>query len=143
MFVLMKVSPLTPPSWSDFTESFFNGLSKFLDFIFAFFVNIVTVLSNFYDVLTELNGYVVELGDSAQSSITGGLPLLELIGAYRYLIGDPVFYMTYILVIAGCLFTIFKLAMLLHQAFAKMKESIASNSKTSAGIISSLAKFFT
>ena len=70
------------------------------------------------------------------------MPILESVGLYRYLMGDPVFYMTYILVLAGCLFTIYKLVLLLIAAFKQMKDNITGEGKTSAGLLSFVEKIF-
>ena len=109
-FLLTNIKAITPPSG----EGFLNGnilesIASFFEFIFTFIGNVVTAMTNFYDTLVEINTYVIDLGNSAQSGITSGMPVLETVGLYRYLMGDPVFYMTYILVVTGCLFTIYKL----------------------------------
>ena len=110
-FLMLINKAITPPSLDGFSGgSLIENIGSFFSFIFTFFGNIVSAITNFYDTLVEINTYVIELGDSAQSGVTGGLPVLESVGLYRYLMGDPVFYMTYILVLAGCLFTIYKLS---------------------------------
>ena len=142
MFNLLLEKAITPPSLDGFNDgSILENIGKFLDFIFTFFANIVTALTNFYSTLVEINGYVIELGDSAKSGITNGLPILDSVGLYRYLMGDPVFYFTYILVFSGCLFTIYKLVLLLVKIFKQLKDNINSNGKTKNGIIYYLSKF--
>lgn len=143
MFNLFLEKAITPPSLDGFSNgSLLENIGNFFDFIFTFFGNIVSALTNFYSTLIEINKYVIELGDSAKSGITNGLPILDSVGLYRYLMGEPVFYFTYILVLFGCLFTIFKLVLLLIKAFKQMKESITGSGKTKASLISGLAKIF-
>lgn len=146
MFFMLDIviDSISPPKINEiFNGNILDTVTNFLFFIFTFFKNLVSALTNFYNVLIEINSYVVDLGNSAQSGITGGLPILESVGVYRYLIGDPIFYLTYILVLVGCLFTIYKLVLLLIKCFKDMKASMASTGKTSAGILSFLSKFFT
>lgn len=142
-FLLTNIKPITPPSG----EGFLNGnilesIVSFFDFIFTFIGNVVTAMTNFYDTLVEVNTYVIDLGNSAQSGITNGIPVLETVGLYRYLMGDPVFYMTYILVVTGCLFTIYKLVLLFIKTFKEMRNSITGNGKTSVGLVGLLSKIF-
>ena len=144
MLNLLLSSPLTPPSLDDFIGiGLLQGISNFLSFLFTFLGNILEAMSNFYTTLLEINSYVIELGDSAQSGITGGLPILESVGLYRYLMGDPVFYMTYILVVIGCAFTIFKLVLLILVGYEKFKKLIDKDAKTPAAILTMLKKLFT
>lgn len=134
---------ITPPSLDGFSGgSLIENIGSFFSFIFTFFGNIVSAITNFYDTLVEINTYVIELGDSAQSGVTSGLPVLESVGLYRYLMGDPVFYMTYILVLAGCLFTIYKLILLFVKTFKEMKENITSGGKTKSALVGILGKLF-
>ena len=142
-FLLTNIKAITPPSG----EGFLNGnilesIASFFEFIFTFIGNVVTAMTNFYDTLVEINTYVIDLGNSAQSGITGGMPILETVGLYRYLMGDPVFYMTYILVVTGCLFTIYKLVMLFIKAFKEMRDSITGSGKTSTGLLGFISQIF-
>ena len=142
MLLLFLEKAITPPSLDGFSGgSILDNIGKFLDFIFTFFSNIVSALSNFYGTLNEINNYVIELGDSAKSGITNGIPILDSVGLYRYLMGDPVFYLTYILVLSGCLFTIYKLVLLLIKTFKQLKDNINNTSKTKNGIIFLLSKY--
>ena len=134
-FLSINVEPLTPPS----IDGFFSG--SILTSVSNFF-NFISALTNFYDTLVEINTYVVQLGNSAQSGVASDLPVLQCVGTYRYLMGDPVFYMTYIMVVTGCLFTIYKLTLLLIKVFKEMKNNITSQGKTSAGLMSFLSQLF-
>lgn len=142
-FLLTAVKPLSPPSLDGFFNgSLLSGIASFFEFIFTFIGNVVTAMLNFYDTLVEINEYVIDLGNSAQSGITSGMPVLETVGLYRYLMGDPVFYMTYILVLAGCLFTIYKLVLLFFSVLREMKNNITGDGKTSKGLLSFLTALF-
>lgn len=142
-FLMLINKAITPPSLDGFSGgSLIENIGSFFSFIFTFFGNIVSAITNFYDTLVEINTYVIELGDSAQSGVTGGLPVLESVGLYRYLMGDPVFYMTYILVLSGCLFTIYKLILLFVKTFKEMKENITGGGKTKSALVGILGKLF-
>lgn len=143
MFYFLLTGGLTPPSLSDFLDKgIVDGVKNFLSFIFSFFANLLDSLKRFYDILVEINKYVLLWVDSASGGSTNGLPILESIGAYRYLVGEPAFYLTYVLVVSGCLFTIFKLANVLYSQFNKLQKSILDNGKTSTGLFSIITKFF-
>lgn len=142
-FLDIAIDSMSPPKIEEiFSSNILDAVADFFSFIFVFFKNLVSALTNFYNVLIEINTYVIDLGNSAQSGITGGLPILESVGAYRYLMGDPIFYLTYLLVLVGCLFTIYKLVLLLIKSFKDMKNSISSNGKTSYSLLSMLEKIF-
>ena len=142
-FLLTNIKAITPPSGDGFLNgNILESIASFFEFIFTFIGNVVMAMTNFYDTLVEVNTYVIELGNSAQSGITNGMPVLETVGLYRYLMGDPVFYMTYILVVTGCLFTIYKLVLLFIKTFKEMRNSITGNGKTSVGLVGLLSKIF-
>lgn len=143
MFFSLDFVSIKPPVISDFfNNGILSGIGDFFDFIFIFFGNVFSAINNFYSTLVEINEYVVELGNSASSGSINGLPILETVGAYRYIVTDPVFYFTYVLVLSACLFTIFKLIVLLIKLFGQMKESLRGNGKTSKGLMYYVTKIF-
>lgn len=144
LFFLLNHDVISPPDVNDFIEggNLLDIIDNFFSFVIQFIGNLVNALIQFYDILVESNNYVNTLVDGATSGSVEGLPLLETIGAYRYLVTDPIFYLTYILILSGCLFTIYKLCLLLISAWNHTKESIMSGSSTSSGLLSSLNKIF-
>lgn len=141
MFLLTSV--ISPPDVSDFTNgSLFDIVEKFIDFIFAFLGNLVSALIQFYDTINEANDYLNMLIDGVSSGSVEGLPLLQIIGGYRYLVTDPIFYFTYLIVLLGCLFTIYQLVLLLIATFRKFKESLDSGGSTKEGFLGILTKLF-
>lgn len=140
MFLL--ITAISPPDVNDFTNgNLFEIVEKFIDFIFAFLGNLVSALIQFYDTINEANDYLNMLIDGVSSGKVEGLPLLQIIGGYRYLVTDPIFYFTYMMVLLGCLFTIYQLILLLIATFRKFKESLGSGS-TKEGFLSGLTKLF-
>lgn len=133
---------IVPPDVNDFTGgNLFDIVKKFIDFIFAFLGNLYSALVQFYDTIIEANEYVNSLIDGAATGSVQGLPLLQIIGAYRYLVTDPIFYLTYMLVLIGCLFTIYQLVLLLIASYDHFKKSLSSGA-TSSGFLSIIGNFF-
>ena len=132
------------PKLSDFFNGgIISGIKKLLEFIVDFFQTSADGLRQFYETLQEINKYV----QMWTTSFAGGeteLPVFASVGAYRYLVGEGAFYLTYIAILCGCLFTIFRLVYIIYQLFEKLQDKINSkNKKTASGLIDILSKFFT
>lgn len=131
------------PSWSNFfLGGILDMLKNLFQYIITFFSTCADSLHRFYDTIGEINGYV----RSWTTAFSGGesqLPVFTSIGAYRYLVGEGAFYITYIAILCGCLFTIFKLVYILYRLFEKLQDKIANkNSKTLSGLLSIVENFF-
>lgn len=132
------------PTLSDFFNSgIISGIKKLLEFIVDFFQTSADGLRQFYETLQEINKYV-QMWTTSFAGAETELPVFASIGAYRYLVGEGAFYLTYIAILCGCLFTIFRLVYILYQLFEKLQDKINSkNKKTASGLIDILSKFFT
>lgn len=131
------------PSWSNFfSGGILDMLKNLFQYIITFFSTCADSLHQFYDTIGEINGYV----RSWITAFSGGesqLPVFTSIGAYRYLVGEGAFYITYIAILCGCLFTIFKLVYILYRLFEKLQNKIANkNPKTLSGLLSIVENFF-
>lgn len=107
--------------------------SKLLDFFQNFIDMIATAidaLKSFYDMLDEFDKRVVAMVDNCGTTEFDGLPVVEAISTFHYVVGDIIFYLIYLVVLFGCLWTIFKLVLLIY---AKVKEFI---SQLSSGVTS-------
>lgn len=92
------------------------------------------------DLISMLLGLIADLVNGLQSMLYGisivtdiidnmitgiqndnieGIPVLEAIGVYRYLVGDVVFYLTYLMLLFGVCFTIIKLVLLIKSVWSK------------------------
>ncbi len=93
--------------------------SKIIDFfmyIVDMIFSVVDALKTFYDMLVEFDGRIVQMAESCGTSEFTGMPVVEAIGTFRYLVGDVAFYMIYLTILFGCLLTIYKLVVLLYEA---------------------------
>lgn len=99
-------------------------------------------LFRFVEILSRINLYIVNLISSIESGNVDGLPFLEFIGAYRYLVGDTIFELTYMSIVCGALFTLYKLLLILYRRFKDAKNDTVSNSNSLGTILSVVTKFF-
>ena len=90
-------------SVADIGESIINVVNL----IFGAFVDVYDALDEFYNMLKDFNSTVIAM--TKNPSTNTGLPVAESIGVFRYLVGDVAFYVIYMLILFGCLFTIYKL----------------------------------
>ena len=78
-------------------------LSDILDSLFLFKDTLQNFEKNIDDMINSINS----------GSSCNGLPLIECIATYRYFVGDFAFLLTYSLILFGCLWTIYKLLILI------------------------------
>lgn len=128
-------------------DYFIESISELPDKIGDFFqsvidtiVLVIDALTTFYEMLQEFDQRVIQMADSCGTSEFTGLPIHEAISTFRYLTGDVAFYMIYITVLFGCLFTIYKLLCLLYTAIDILVEKITGNT-LSGNLTGLLSKF--
>lgn len=119
--------------FNGFGNNIIDVISKIIDLVFSIISGVLTALVNFYQTLINVNDYMSVLVDSCKNNNAGSLPLIDIIGLYRFIVTDPVFYMTYMLVLVGCFFTIYKLIVLLIQGYTMIRDgvSVGKNTKVS------------
>ncbi len=139
----MFLAFMNMPSLSSFFgNGILQGLTNLFKYIINFFATVADALRQFYNTIVDVNSYV-KLWTNAFGGGETGLPVFASVGAYRYLVGDSAFYITYIVILCGCLFTIFRLVYILYRLFEKLQDKICNNnSKTLSGILSIVSKFF-
>jgi len=119
----------------------FSGIGDGIKNFFQDFVDMISTaseaLKTFYELLDEFDTRIVAMVDDCGATEFDGLPVVKAIATYHYVVGDVVFYLMYIIILFGCLWTIFKLIMLAYQAF-KMLISNASDSVMSSSQLSVL-----
>lgn len=141
MFVFLFIDM---PSMSKFFgNGILTGLKNLFEYIVKFFATVSDSLHQFYDTINEINTYVIMWTNAFTGQGDVKLPVFASIGAYRYLVGEGAFYITYIVILSGCLFTIFRLVYILYRLFEKLQDKILNkNGKTVSGLLSIAEKFF-
>ena len=91
-------------------------------------IHVVDALTTFYNLLDDFDKKIVLMINSSGTSEFVGMPIVESIGVFRYLVGDIAFYMIYLVVLTGCLLTIWKLTSLLLEAINALVEQITGTS---------------
>ena len=120
-----------------------NGLSTLGDF-FSDLADVVTsaieALVMFCNMLDEIDARVVAMTDSCGTAEFAGMPINEAISTFRYACGDVIFYLLYLSILFGCLWTIWKLVLLIFKGLQSMWGSNGTFSKT--GFTSVFQKLF-
>lgn len=123
-------------------------LSGLIDGIKDFFSEALDMIQSgyeavktFYDLLYEFDEKIVSMVDNCGTTEFDGLPVVKAISTYRYCVGDVVFYMIYLMVIFGCLFTIYKLLLLIYAQLKKLKESLTGGAVSTSGLTALMSKF--
>ena len=121
-------------------EDVFSGVTNVVGLIFDAFVNVHDSLNEFYNMLKDFNNTVIAI--TKDPSTGTGLPVVESIGVFRYLVGDRAFFVIYMVILFGCLFTIYKLVCLIVEAFHALKEQASAGSYSASHLTGLLNKIF-
>lgn len=124
-----------------FSNGIVAGLMSLFEYIVDLFATVAQALQHFYATISELNDYV-KMWTNSMSGSGAQIPVVASIGAYRYLVGEGAFYLTYVVILCGCLFTIFQLVYIIQRLFDKLQAKINSKEKKTASNIIELAKYF-
>lgn len=114
---------------------FFND---FIDMV----VTAITALKTFHDMLDEFDQRIVAMVDNCGSTEFSGLPVNKAIATYHYAVGDVVFYLMYMVILFGCLFTIYKIVLLIFKAVRNMLKQLTGGSVSSVGFSGIISKLF-
>lgn len=109
---------------SQMKDSIMNLLQDILDAI----VGVIQAMFNLNDMLNEFDLKIQQMTDSCGASEFTGMPIVDAIGTFRYLVGDLAFYMIYFTVLIGCLLTIYKILVLLFDALSALWDNITGGS---------------
>lgn len=126
-------------------ESLADAVSKIGEFFTKFLEMVglaIVALKEFYDMLVEFDDRIVRMVDNCGSSEFDGLPVIKAIATYHYVVGDIVFYLMYMVILFGCLFTIYKLLLLMYRLVSNFFSSITgvSGSGKLSGLLSKIFK---
>ena len=111
-------------------------------FLFSLIVVFVDCILNFVDQLYTINTYISDLTLAINNGNVNGLPIIQVIGAYRFLVGDMIFQLTYAFVVFGCSFTLYKLFLVLYRRYKETKKEITATGHSAKGISTILNTFF-
>ena len=87
---------------------------SFFQTILDMITSVISALQTLYTTLQDFDTMIVDMADTNGSSQFSGMPVVEAIGTFRYLVGDVAFYMIYLTVLFGCLWTIYVLVTKLY-----------------------------
>lgn len=73
----------------------------------------IYAMTTFYNMLVDFDNRIVAMVDNCGSTEFDGLPVNKAIATVHYVVGDVIFYLLYMLILFGCLFTIYKLIWLI------------------------------
>lgn len=88
----------------------------FFQTILDMITSVLSALQTLYTTLQDFDNMIINMTDTNGSSQFSGMPVVEAIGTFRYLVGDVAFYMIYLTVLFGCLWTIYVLVTKLYEA---------------------------
>ena len=125
-----------PETFADIGSAIISVVQLILDAL----VNVHDALLEFYNMLRSFNETIVQM--TLDPSANTGLPVIQSIGVFRYLVGDLAFYVIYMVVLFGCLFTIYKLVCLIMEAWHAIKEQASAGSYSGNHLASLLSQLF-
>lgn len=125
--------------WVENITNIPNKIVEIVALILSAFSEVASALQDFYTTLLELKDTI--LGMVVDPSSGSGLPVYEAIGLVRYLVGDVIFHIIYIIVLIGCLATIYKLVCLLMEGWNALKEQVSAGSYSGNALSSIISKF--
>ena len=103
------------------------------------FSEVASALEDFYNTLLELKDTILAMVVDPSSG--SGLPIYDAIGLVRYLVGDVIFHIIYIIILIGCLATIYKLVCLLMEGWNAIKEQVSAGSYSGNALSKIISKF--
>ena len=125
--------------WVENITNIPNKIVEIVALILSAFSEVASALQDFYNTLLELKDTI--LGMVVDPSSGSGLPVYESIGLVRYLVGDVIFHVIYIIVLIGCLATLYKLVCLLMEGWNALKEQVSAGSYGGNALSSIFSKF--
>lgn len=125
--------------WVENITNIPNKIVEIVALILSAFSEVASALQDFYNTLLELKDTI--LGMVVDPSSGSGLPVYDAIGLVRYLVGDVIFHVIYIIVLIGCLATLYKLVCLLMEGWNALKEQVSAGSYSGNALSSIISKF--
>ena len=114
--------PVSLNNESTFDFNFVNSILEIPEKIIAWLREVYNIMLLALNSLKDLLNYLMDIDDIVLSMSADcgesqfGLPIVQAIGTFRYMVGDVVFYTFYIIIVLGCLLTIYVIMSKLIQA---------------------------
>lgn len=103
-------------------------IGSFFQSILDMITSVISALHTLYTTLQEFDAMIIDMADTNGTSQFTGMPVVEAISTFRYLVGDVAFYMIYLTVLFGCLWTIYVLVTKLYEAIDALISQITGYS---------------
>ena len=103
-------------------------IGSFFLSILDMITSVISALHTLYTTLQEFDAMIIDMADTNGTSQFTGMPVVEAISTFRYLVGDVAFYMIYLTVLFGCLWTIYVLVTKLYEAIDALISQITGYS---------------
>lgn len=116
-------------------------ITQTLTDILSVITSIITAISNLHSELNKFLNDIVLMTTDAQNGTLNGLPIYKSIGMIHYLAGDINFKIMYSVLLFGCLFTIYKLGLLLYSAIREYISGLV-NSGMNSTVTGKIAGWF-
>lgn len=145
IFKVTEVPVIPIPEFPDLDAlNIISLISYFFKLVGSIIGNVGKVVLIIYNLFVSLNDYISSMVDGIAQGNYEVIPILQAVGAYRYLVGDFAFTLTYAIIMIGCAMTIFKLISLILNRINAMRStagSAGSGTVTVAGALAKLTKF--
>lgn len=126
-------------------ESSLDTPSKLVQF-YNDFVNMIKTaiyaLNTFYNMLVEFDNRIVAMVNNCGSTEFDGFPVNKAIATVHYVVGDVIFYLLYMVILFGCLFTIYKLVWLIIDCIVNFITQLKGGTLSTVSFSSLIGKIF-
>ena len=102
----------------------------------------IYAMTTFYNMLVDFDNRFVARVDNCGSTEFDGLPVNKAIATVHYVVGDVIFYLLYMLILFGCLFTIYKLIWLIIDCVINFITQLKGGTMNPVSFSSLIGKLF-
>lgn len=96
----------------------------------------------FYNMLEEFDNRIVAMIDNCGSSEFDGMPINKAIATFHYVVGDTIFYLIYLVVLFGCLWTVYKIVLVIYEYFKKYISQLSGGVNSKGQLSNMLSRLF-
>lgn len=118
------------------------GITEFFSELIECIGAAITALTTFTTLLEEFDARIVAMTENCGSTEFEGMPINMAIATFRYCVGDIIFYLFYCIIVFGCLFTIYKIVVVIYQFLKDYLGNLTSDMSSSGGLVSKITSIF-